>query len=94
MTDLINLAVGAVVSLGGVSFLTFLMTRSQLRRESTARALGAEADTVERIDRIWRDRVEELSSRISQLERMVAEQTDIILTLRRQLAGLDPIACP
>ncbi len=83
--------VGAVIaSLGGVSLLTFLYTRTQVRRESKARALGAEADAVERIDKIWRERVEELTLRIAQLEKMVAEQTELILTLRRQLSGLEP----
>lgn len=90
MLDLLNIAGTFVASLGGVSFLTFLITRSYLKRESAARALGAEAEAVERIDRIWRDRVEELTVRIGQLEKMVAEQTDIILTLRRQIAGMDP----
>ncbi len=82
---------GVAASLGGVSFLTFMITRAYIRRESAARALGAEAETVERIDRIWRERVEELSHRIEQLEKMVSEQTDLILTLRRQLAGLGPV---
>ena len=87
MIEFINSFAGAAASLGGVSLLTFFLTRSQLKRESSAKALGAEAEAVERIDKIWRDRVEELTHRISQLEKMVAEQTDIILTLRRQLAA-------
>lgn len=85
--ELLNTFAGALASLGGVSLLTFLLTRSQLKRESSAKALGAEAEAVERIDKIWRDRVQELSNRIAQLEKMVAEQTEIILTLRRQLAS-------
>lgn len=91
MIDIIGMIGGLAASLGGVSFLTFMVTRSQIRRESAAKALGAEAETVERIDRIWRERVEELSLRIAQLEKMVAEQTELILTLRRQLAGMDDV---
>lgn len=86
--ELLNTLATVAASLGGMSLVTFLFTRSQVKRESAARALGAEAETVERIDKIWRERVEELTLRISQLEKMVSEQTDLILTLRRQLAGL------
>lgn len=86
--ELLNTLATVAASLGGMSLVTFLFTRSQVKRESSARALGAEAETVERIDKIWRERVEELTLRISQLEKMVSEQTDLILTLRRQLAGL------
>ena len=88
--EFLNTLGTVAASLGGVSLLTFLLTKAHVRRESAAKALGAEADAVERIDKIWRERVEELSRRIAQLEKMVAEQTDLILTLRRQLAGLGP----